>query len=115
MPLSLPYTDLISQQSTRRRKSRTITARFGDGYSQERPDGINSQWDEWAVSYLPLNESERDVVWSTLEKVGGWDQLLWQPPGSPAIKKWKVTPDGVTETSVGGGLYSISFTLRQVF
>jgi phage-related protein len=115
MPQPLPYPDLISQQSTRRRNNRTISARFGDGYSQERPDGINSQWDEWAVTYLPLNDTERTQVWETLDAVGGWDHLTWQPPGSSTSKKWKVTQDGVTESSTGGGLYTLSFTLRQVF
>lgn len=115
MPQPLPYPDLISQQSTRHRKNRTISARFGDGYSQERPDGINALSDEWSITYLPLSELERSAVWSALDAVGGWDYLIWQPPGSPAPLKWKVTQDGVTESSTGGGLYTLSFTVRQVF
>jgi phage-related protein len=114
MPAALPLTTRISQGSTRKRINRVLTASFGDGYSQEAPDGINSIVDEWSVSFENLSSSERAVLWAVLDAVGSWDYLTWTPPGDTA-KKWKVTKDGVSEMPVSGEMYTVSFSLRQVF
>lgn len=109
---ALPLTDRISQSSTRTRKNRVLSASFGDGYSQEAPDGTNPQVDEWSLQFDYLTSSERSTLVTALEAVGSWGVLTWTPPGETS-KKWKVV-DGWGE-SYTGNLSNISVTLRQVF
>lgn len=115
MPQALPLTTRISQGSTRTRTNRVLTAQFGDGYSQEAPDGINNLVDSWSVTYENLDNTERATLWAVLDAVGSWDYLTWQPPGYSTSKKWKVTSDGVSEQPTSGDTYTISFSLKQVF
>jgi phage-related protein len=114
MPAALPYSDRVSQGSTRKRTNRVITTQFGEGYAQSRPDGINSLIDEWSVSFENLDATERATLCNVLDAVGSWDYLTWTPPGRPAAK-WKVTADGYSETPSSGEHYTIAFTLRQFF
>lgn len=114
MSQALPLTNYISQSSTRTRKHRTLTAQFGDGYSQDAPDGTNAQYDEWNIIYENLTSTNRDTVWTALNAVGSWDYLTWTPPGDTS-KKWKVTKDGVNESAQSGSHYSLSFSIRQVY
>lgn len=115
MPQALPLTDLISQGSTRKRSNRVLSAQFGDGYSQETPDGINANYDTWSIVYIPLNATERTTLWAVLDAVGASDYVTWQPPGDSTTKRWKVVKDSVTETPESGDLYAIAFELKQVF
>jgi phage-related protein len=114
MSTALPLTGYISQSSTRTRKNRVLSAQFGDGYSQEAPDGTNALTDEWTIVYENLSTANRDTVWTALNAVGSWDILTWTPPGESS-KKWKVTKDGVTESAMSGATYSLTFKVRQVF
>src|SRR5688572_3201304 len=115
MPQALPLTTQISQGSTRTRKNRVLTAQFGDGYSQEAPDGINTLVDEWSIRYDNLNLTDRNTLWTALDAVGAWDYFTWTAPGDGSSKKWKVTKEGISEQPVSGDTYSIAFTLKQVF
>lgn len=115
MPAALPFTDRISQGSTRTRTNRVRTAQFGDGYQQDAPDGINNLIDTWSISIENLNNAERATFWSVMDAVGSWDYLTWTPFGETTSKRFKVTPDGVQEQPVSGDLWSVSFTLKQVF
>jgi phage-related protein len=114
MSMALPLTNYISQGATRKRTNRVLSARFGDGYSQEAPDGTNYKYDEWSLSFENLTTTDRATMWAALDAVGGWDYFTWTPPGGVAAK-WKVTSDGVQERPVSGDMYSLSFTLRQIF
>lgn len=108
MPQALPHTDLISQQSSSSVKHRTLSAKFGDGYSQEVPDGINTKETAWDLVYENLTADERDDVTNALDAVGGWDHLTWQS------KKWKVV-DGTYQMSFSSGIHTtLSFSLREV-
>lgn len=115
MPQALPLTSRISQGSTRTRTNRVRSAQFGDGYSQEAPDGINSLVDTWSLTFEHLDASERALMWAFLDNVGSWDIVTWTPIGSLTQQKFKVTPDGATESPQSGDHYAISFSLKQVF
>jgi len=114
MPQALPLTNMIGQSSTRTRKYKTLSAEFANGYSQTAPDGINATQDSWAIKYENLSSSERGAVMAVLDAVGSWDYLTWQAPGDASVKKWKVSMDGWTESTTGA-LWSMSFTLKQVY
>lgn len=114
MPSAMPLTTRISQGSSRTRKNRVLSARFGDGYSQEAPDGTNAATDEWSIAYEGLDSSERTTVLAVLDAVGGTDYITWTANGDGASKKWKL-PDGYQETWVSGTHSNIMFTIRQIF
>lgn len=115
MTTALPLTTYISQGSTRTRKNRVLSAQFGDGYSQEAPNGTNNLVDEWSIRYENLTSTDRATVWTFLDSVGAWDKVSWTPPGSSSSQLFKVTKDGAQEAFTSGGTYTISFNLRQVF
>lgn len=111
--MDLPYPEMIDASAQRVRKQRIISAQFGDGYSQEIPDGVNSILDTWSISWQNLNATERLVVVSTLDSVGSTDVLTWTPPGSSTARAFKMTNQGFTETYIAN-LYNISLQLREV-
>lgn len=113
--VAMVLTNYISQGATRTRRNRVLSAQFGDGYSQEAPDGTNAITDEWALAFENLNTSERATLWGMLDAVGSWGVIEWTAPGDSTAKKWKVTQDGASEVPISGELYSVSFTIRQVF
>lgn len=114
MPQAMPLTSAISQSSTRKRTYKTLTAEFGNGYSQTAPDGINNVRDEWNLSYENLTDAERTTVVAALDAVQTWDYLTWQAPGDAASKRWKVTPEGWSERTTGTH-WTISFVVKQVY
>ncbi len=118
MPTAMPLTTHISQGSQRRVKQRTLQARFGDGYFQSAPDGINSIYEEWDVTWENLTVSERDTVITALLTVGATDYLTWTPPNDSAPKKYQIVPEKSAELyreqNAGGGLYNLSTSMVQV-
>jgi phage-related protein len=115
MPQALPLTTYISLSSTRTRMNRMLSTQFGDGYSQEAPDGTNALYDTWTITYENLSLTDRNTLFAVLDAVGGWDYLTWTAPGDGTSKKWKVTKDGVQEQPQTGGVYNVSFKVKQVF
>jgi phage-related protein len=108
-------TTRIRQSATRKRTQRIRQAQFGDGYSQEVADGINSTLDEWAnVGWDYLDSDDLTAARALLDAVGATDYINWTPPGEAVMKRFKVTKDGYTETHPSGALTSVSFNLRQI-
>lgn len=116
MPTAMPYPEFIDQSATRKGTQRVLSAEYGDGYSHDTPDGINSKRDMWSnVTYPNMTLFYRNIIVVALESVGQTDYLTWAPlPGGPT-KRFKITSDGYTETFPAGHLYTISFSLREVF
>ncbi len=113
MPANLPLLDRIEQSSSKEREYKTLTARFGNGYSQGIPDGINNVMDTWSLSYTQLTQAERDTLMAALNSVAGWDYLMWQPFGEATVKRWKIM--GKVKEDTTGLLYNIMFTLEQTY
>lgn len=113
MATTMVHTDYISQSSSRSRKQRVIQAQFGDGYSQEVPDGINSQLDMWNIVYEAMPTSVRNDVITMLHTVGSTGQLSWTPPGGSA-QLFKVSNEGYNESWLAGDISTISFAMREV-
>jgi len=114
MPYAMVLTSKIRQGVSRNRKQRIRQAQFGDGYSQEVPDGINSTLDiRNNVGWDFLTASEVATARAMLDTIGSIDYVTWTPPGESIEKKWKVTTEGYSETYTGT-LTNISFNLRQI-
>jgi phage-related protein len=115
MAQALPLTSYISQASSKSRKNRVLKAQFGDGYEQVAPDGINNKIDMWSIVYDNLSSTDRGTLWTFIDGVGSWDIVTWTPIGEGTQKKFRITPDGASEQVKAGNVYSVSFTLQQVF
>lgn len=111
---NLPLTSRLTQESRRTRKYRTLSAQFGDGYSQRAADGLNSIVDSWQIVYSTVTATEANTIRSFCDSVGNWDSFTWTAPGEASSKKWRIKSD-VQESSVSGNLFSISFEIEQVF
>ncbi|EFE7075971.1 phage tail protein, partial [Escherichia coli] len=67
-----PGMDVASAPSVRK-------VRFGDGYSQRAPAGLNANLKTYSVT-LSVPREEATVLESFLEEHGGWKAFLWTPP-----------------------------------
>ena len=113
MPAALPANLVPSQASTRRRTYKTKRARFGNGYAQSAPDGINSVMDAWTLVFENLTTTERNQLVSILDSIQSWDYLTWQAPGDAGTKRWLLN-DGWSESTTGN-LWTISFDVEQTY
>lgn len=109
----MPLSNKVSAQSSRKIANKVILSKFGDGYSQRAPDGINSKIDNWHVIWIPLNDADTQTVVDTLDLVGGWDYITWTSPIDASPKRYVLT-DGYSVTPIAK-MFIISADLQQVF
>ncbi|WP_341516402.1 phage tail protein [Citrobacter gillenii] len=67
-----PGMDVASAPSVRE-------VRFGDGYSQRSPAGLNADLKTYNVT-LSVSREEATALESFLAEHGGWKSFLWTPP-----------------------------------
>ncbi|EGT68144.1 hypothetical protein C22711_2174 [Escherichia coli O104:H4 str. C227-11] len=67
-----PGMDVTSAPSVRE-------VRFGDGYSQRAPAGLNADLKTYSVT-LSVSREEAMALESFLAEHGGWKAFLWTPP-----------------------------------
>lgn len=65
---------------------RVKSVKFGDGYEQRRPDGINNNLKKYNVTLIYIN-SESLQIESFLEKHAGVTAFFWKPPHQTALVK----------------------------
>lgn len=65
---------------------RVKSVKFGDGYEQRRPDGINNSLKKYNVILAYIN-SESLQIESFLEKHAGVTTFLWKPPHQSELIK----------------------------
>lgn len=111
---AMPLTTRISQSTTLNTSYRTLRTQFGNGYEQRSIDGINYKQDNWKVNYENLNATDRATVWAFLAAVGGVGVITWTPPNGIA-GKFVLDQGTVSEQQLSGNIFTISFTVRQVF
>ena len=95
---------------------RVLDAKFGDGYSQQVVDGINTDEFSAEVTWTNLFSSEKDIIINFLSGLKGVTRFYWTPPnpnGTPvqmtfSCPKWK--PD-VSQANV----WTVSATFIRRF
>jgi phage-related protein len=111
---ALPLTTKISQSSQKTSKSNILVAKFGDGYEQRLPDGINYKKDAWQIIWDNLTTTEITTVETAIASARwGADYFTWTPFNEIASKKFKYMGHQVTYNS--GGTGSINMNIEQVF
>ena len=58
-----------------------LISKFGDGYVQRSPDGINFIQKSWTLKWENLTKNERDTIADFFQTQGGYLPFLWTYPG----------------------------------
>lgn len=61
-------------------KTRVKRARFGDGYEQVLPDGLNSVMETWSLNWTNRTRAQIDAIDSFLTTEKGATYFLWTTP-----------------------------------
>ncbi|AKG14154.1 phage tail protein [Moraxella bovoculi] len=103
----------ISQDSTETTTSNAKTVAFGDGYEQAVSFGLNPNRKAWQCNKVD-KKAVIDEIYRFLIATKGVEPFNFKPlADEPSIK---VRLDGeVSRNRVGGNVWTISFTLKQVF
>ena len=102
-----------SSKLTLEEEPRVLAARFGDGYEQRQPDGINTIDQQWDLNFEQVDNDIADDIVDFLRARGGWEAFDWTPKwGTVAIRvkcpRWTRSPDGES-------LSRISARFEQVY
>ena len=92
---------------------RVLSSKFGDGYEQRVPDGINNNPGSWALTFANRTNADGDAIDGFLQAAGGYLWFWWTPPRAAVAvkvvcKKWKKSEPGPNGTTV-------TATFDQVF
>lgn len=115
MSQNLPLSNKIDESSSKTTKFHTITTKFGNGFGQRAPDGINNKVDTWLLNWTNISPTDKDTLVNIFDLVGGWDYLLWTPYSELTQKRFIITESGYTTTPKTGNLFDVSVELEQVF
>lgn len=58
-------------------KPRVLSSKFGDGYEQRAPDGINSNLQQWPLSFEVRSDAEADAIMAFFRTKGGYLSFTW--------------------------------------
>lgn len=112
---ALPYPEKIHNTSTVEIRDSISVLELGDNYQQRIESGLNPQREEWDIEWALLKPSEFTSVLSTLNSVRCKTPLTWASPIDGVTRNYVVIPDSRKMVPLGGGRWSVSLKLRQVF
>ena len=92
---------------------RNLAARFGDGYSERRPDGINTTMRRWSLATPPSSIEAVLKLEAELETLGV-GKFQWAPPGEASSRWWQLDPVEWQRSYQTEDLASVSFSIRSV-
>lgn len=92
---------------------RILSARFGDGYEQRRPDGINHIVQSWSLAFNCKRVADAQAIRAFLRAHRGVDLFQWAPPDSKEVvlvicRQWS----GDAEP---GDVRTVSATFERVY
>lgn len=110
-----PFPSIPVSQSSNRTTSNDINVvRFGNGYEQRVPFGINFQRDKWNVIWENKSATDKNTLVVFLQSIASGDYTLWQSPFDSVQKKFVIDGDWSIQDT-GGNIYTLQCTLRQVY
>lgn len=116
---TLPLQDCIAEGYSQSAKYSVLEAKFGDGYKQVAPNGINNKRLTWSITYKNLDEDTFATVMDFIDSLKGSEPFYATPRGS-VQQVWQLGANEVqiTETAVSnlsGKTYrNISFVIEKV-
>lgn len=67
---------------------RVLSVGFGDGYSQEIGDGINTNLPKWELKFSNRSKAEYDAILAFLRARNGVEQFIFTAPGESVAQHW---------------------------
>ncbi|MEM5403771.1 phage tail protein [Paraburkholderia unamae] len=64
---------------------RVIETQFGDGYTQRRPAGLNTQDQEWNLEFANRKKVDAEAILAFLSERNGVDIFNWTPPRTSKV------------------------------
>ena len=103
----------IPSDAVRSVKPSVYAAKFGDGFEQNTPTGINFSPESWDLQFKCRNSAVADAITAFLAAQGGYQKFQWTPPRATSpitvlCRKW-------SDSSKPGGVTSVSATFEQTF
>lgn len=95
------------------RKPEIIKVKFGDGYEQRYPKGINNMPQSWSIQFKNRDAAEAVAIENFLVARQGYEAFDWTPPD--VAVSIRVKCEEWSKVLVLGNYYSISATFIQVF
>jgi phage-related protein len=94
-------------------KPNVYSAKFGDGYEQNTPAGINFAPESWDVQFICTSIDVANAIVGFFNAQGAYQKFLWTSPrGSYPMtvicRKW-------SDSNKPGGVITISATFEQTF
>ena len=86
------------------------TVQFGDGYEQRQAKSLRRKTQTWAVAKTGLRD-EIAAIEAFLDARAGVESFLWRRRGAADLR---VTVDGYKKVPLGGLVWEISFTFKEV-
>lgn len=72
--------------ASQKKSFRVLQSSFGNGYEQVTVDGINSQRQEWSISWSNIDiDTTLYTIKTFLDARGGNEAFYWTPPGGTQI------------------------------
>jgi len=116
---TLPLQNYIDTGFSQLIKYNTLSARFGDGYRQDAPNGINNKIVTWSITYKNLDQENFTTVMNFLDSLKGAEHFYATPRGELQAE-WILGDSEVqiTETAVQHETdytyKSITFTIERI-
>lgn len=104
----------IGQSSSKSTHNDLNTIKFGNGYEQRMPNGLNYRREMWTIEWAGLNQYDKDTIVSFIQAVSNGSTIIWTTPLDASPKKFVLEGDWSISDS-GGQIYSIQLQLRQVY
>jgi phage-related protein len=112
---TMPLTTKISQGSEFASQSNILKSKFGDGYEQRVPNGINYKRDKISLVWENVTLAEKTTILAALELARwGSDYLTYTIPGDASAKRFIQDGDW-SYTIKSGTLYDVTVPFVQVF
>jgi phage-related protein len=92
---------------------RVLSAEFGDGYSQDGPDGINNVRAILALTWETLLPAQAAYITSFIAARKGVEPFWYTPSDEATPIKW--TCKDMTDKRGDGGLRTVTATFRRSF
>lgn len=91
---------------------RLATTRFGDGYEQAAPDGLNPQPEMWSLSFRDCNDVSADAIIAFFKARNGL-AFDWRPPRTTVPRRFVCRRWSRTWNDVGS--WDIEATFEERF
>ena len=100
-------------QSTRSLKPALYTAKFGDGYQQNTPQGINFNPEKWDLQFKFNDRADADALLAFLDAQGGYLPFTWRSPRGP--NPIRVLCQNYSDITKTGAAFTLMATFNQVY